>query len=311
MNDRSPEGHALARGPLSRRKFLVVGAAAAATPLLLRMPSTEAAPDGLDAPADFGYPPPDKTGRYLKHITFPVDGKVWWSDSYGACRDGCTRHHEGQDLFGKKGQKLVAAVDGTIVVLRYRSTGNSLYLRGTDGWYYSYLHINNDSPGTDNNHNAYSQAFAPHIVQGARVSRGQHIAYLGDSGNAESTSPHCHFEIRKPASSVWHSQSVNAKYSLAAATKAPSAATHGNSGAVLAPSGSPPLRQGDSGAKVKALQRALDSGTGTHLTQDGSFGPATHGAMRNLQAWFKLPVDGVYGQKSQWALQNACTRAHR
>lgn len=291
---------------MTRRIFLATGAAAAAAPLLLRIPSTGAAPAATD---DFGFPPPNRGGHYVKNIVFPVAGPVWWTDTYLACRDaGCSRHHEGQDLFGKKHQKLIAAVSGTIAVLRHRSTGNSLYIRSdADGWYYGYLHINNDSPGTDNHRNLYSQAFAPHVRLGSHVRRGQHIAYLGDSGNAESTSAHCHFEIRKPASSVWHSQAVNAKFSLNAAKARRSGST-----GVQAPSGQPPMRTGDAGSKVSALQRALNAGAGARLVRDGQFGPATEAAVKNLQKWCRLIPDGVYGRKSQWALHVACNGgAHR
>ncbi|MDQ6697729.1 MAG: peptidoglycan DD-metalloendopeptidase family protein [Actinomycetota bacterium] len=292
---------------MTRRTFLAAGAATAAAPLLLRIPSAFAGPEAV---TDFGFPPRDQTGRYVKDITFPVAGFVSWVDTYGACRDGCKRHHEGQDLFGKKGQNLIAAVDGTVVVLRHTSSGNSLYLKSdADGWFYSYLHINDDTPGTDDGRNAYSQAFAPHIVQGAHVRRGQVIAYLGDSGNAEATSPHCHFEIRKPASSVWHSQAVNAKYSLLAAktdaSSAPSGAAQ-HSSAVAVPSGTPPMRQGDSGSRVVALQQAMNVGAGTHLTRDGEFGPATDKAVRNVQAWCRVVPDGVYGPKTQFAMRVAC-----
>jgi hypothetical protein len=111
----------------------------------------------------------------------------------------------------------VATVSGTIVELRHRAEGNSLYLRGDDGWYYAYLHINNDTPGTDDGRNPFSWAFAPGMATGVRVSRGQHIAYMGDSGNAEATAPHVHFEIRKPASAWYNAQAINPKYSLDAA----------------------------------------------------------------------------------------------
>ncbi len=207
---------------LSRRSFLVGGAVAATAPLLLRVPGAFAGTDDEGSINAFGFPEPDMTGRYTKDITFPVAGSVSWTDTYGACRDGCTRRHEGQDLIGSKLQKLVACVDGTIVSLKYGSTGNALYLRSdSDGWYYAYLHINNDSPGTDDGANPYGWAFASGIAQGVRVRRGQHIAYLGDSGNAEATVPHLHFEIRKPAPSVWDAQAVNPKYSLDAAKPPP------------------------------------------------------------------------------------------
>lgn len=271
---------------------MIVGAG----PSLFGLPTVGATPR---VARDFGYPPPDKTGRFVKSIVFPVAGKVWWTDTFGACRDGCRRHHEGQDLFGKKGLKLLAAVSGTIVALHHSRTGNSLQLRSdADGWYYSYLHINNDSPGTDDGHNAYRQAFAPHIALGSHVRRGQFIAYLGDSGNAETTSPHCHFEIRKPASGVWHSQAVNAAFSLRRAAKARARAR-----VVAVPPGRPPMRQGDRGGRVVVLQRALNAVTGTHLVGDGQFGRATDRAMRNLQTWVKLTVDGVYGRRSQLVLR--------
>ncbi len=58
------------------------------------------------------------------------------------------------------------ASDGVVIELRYGSGGNSLYLKGDDGWYYCYLHINNDTPGTDDGANRYDQAFGPGIGQG-------------------------------------------------------------------------------------------------------------------------------------------------
>ena len=291
---------------MTRRIFLATGAAAAAAPLLLRIPSTGAAPDAM---TDFGFPPPNRGGHYVKNIVFPVAGTVWWSDTYLACRDaGCSRHHEGQDLFGKKHQKLVAAVSGTIVVLRHRSTGNSLYIRSdADGWYYGYLHINNDSPGTDNNRNLYSQAFAPNVRLGSHVRRGQHIAYLGDSGNAESTSAHCHFEIRKPASSVWHSQAVEREVQPERG-EGPEERLDRRPCAVR-PASDANRRRGEQGCCVATR---AERRSGSAPVRDGQFGPATEAAVKKLQKWYRLTPDGVYGRKSQWVLHVACDGgAHR
>lgn len=199
----------IVNGRLSRRALIAGGLVIGATPLLPQFTGS--------AGADFGFAPPDMTSVVVRPMVFPVDGPVYWSDTYGACRDGCARHHEGQDLMGQKLEKLVACVSGTVVAYKYGSDGNYLYIEDADGWYYGYLHINNDTPGTDDGANPLAWAFAPGVTLGSRVRQGQHIGYLGDSGNAETTDPHLHYEIRKPSDAWYHASSVNAKYSLDAA----------------------------------------------------------------------------------------------
>src|SRR3954465_3921612 len=90
-------------------------------------------------------------------IHFPVEGTVHYSDDFGDCRGtNCSRHHEGNDLLGSKLQHLLAARGGVSDGVRSHTTGNSgnmLALRDTDGWEYWYIHINNDTPGTDDGAN--------------------------------------------------------------------------------------------------------------------------------------------------------------
>lgn len=132
-------------------------------------------------------------------IVFPVAGEVDWTDTYGAPRSG-GRTHEGQDLLGDKMQQLVATDDGEITYLKRDGAlaGHMLQLTAEDGWVYTYLHLNNDTPGTDDGLATDEHVFGPGIELGAEVEAGQLLGYLGDSGNAEGTPPHLHFEMETP-----------------------------------------------------------------------------------------------------------------
>lgn len=133
----------------------------------------------------------------IRTIVFPVIGKVTYYDDFGNPRSG-GRTHEGNDLMGKKMLPLVAAVDGTITDVNYpeASWGYAVTIKDKDGYTYHYLHVNNDTPGTDDGQGDGVNAYAPDIQEGNKVVKGQLIGYMGDSGNAEGTGPHLHFEIR-------------------------------------------------------------------------------------------------------------------
>ncbi|HEX2575107.1 MAG TPA: M23 family metallopeptidase [Aquihabitans sp.] len=230
--DHDDPGPAPGHRRLGRRAVLAGGMAAGLAPLLpgiagAQAPTTETA-EGSDPVAgtrDFGFLPPRPASEvHQRNIMFPVLadpnlGGVSWTDTYLAPRSS-GRLHEGQDLMGRKMLKLLACVDGTIVELRHQSGGNSLYLKGTDGYYYCYLHVNNDRPGTDDGSNLFANAFAPGMAIGKAVKRGDLLGYLGDSGNAEGTGAHLHFEIRLPNARWYNAAACNAKYSLQAAQPA-------------------------------------------------------------------------------------------
>jgi Peptidase family M23 len=142
--------------------------------------------------------PASAAASIVKPIVFPVDGPVTYTDTFGAPRSGHT--HEGQDLMGAKMLPLLSAVNGIVHRVKFdNATGNSVTIKAADGWTYHYIHVNNDRPGTDDGQATRNQAFPPNIVAGATVTKGQVIAYLGDSGNAENAGSHLHFEIREPA----------------------------------------------------------------------------------------------------------------
>lgn len=130
-------------------------------------------------------------------IIFPVEGGAVFNDDFGNARSG-GRFHEANDLMTPKMTPIIAARGGTVVSAPSiePSYGYMLSIAGDDGYKYNYLHINNDTPGTDDGLGGVQYAYAPGISRGSLVSQGQHIAWLGDSGNAEEAGSHLHFEIR-------------------------------------------------------------------------------------------------------------------
>ncbi len=168
-----------------------------------------------------------------RDILFPVEKnsieKLRWSDTYGAPRSG-GRSHKGVDLLGKKMMPIIAVKDSVVTWGHFRnSSGNSLMLQDADGWEYMYVHFNNDTPGTDDASakctDVYSAKLCATVQSGGKLARGtkvkagEIIGYMGDSGNAEGTSPHLHFEIHTPNGvAINPTASVNAARAVSAAT---------------------------------------------------------------------------------------------
>jgi hypothetical protein len=170
--------------------------------------TTTVPPVDPDVPADDVEPPaqppsvvvtPPAINGQLRPITFPVAGPVTYFDDFGACRDGCRRHHEGNDVIGDRLQPLLAMHDGIIDhLVDHPTAGNGVVIRDSEGWEYNVYHVNNDTPGSDDGRDDGTWRYAEGIVPGATVHAGQLIGWMGDSGNAEGSVPHAHVEIRRP-----------------------------------------------------------------------------------------------------------------
>jgi murein DD-endopeptidase MepM/ murein hydrolase activator NlpD len=132
------------------------------------------------------------------HLVFPQDPSVTWFDStYGAGKEE-GRRHQGEDLMAPKMTPVFAVADG--VVVRTGTTpraGAHVWIDHGNGWTSWYMHLNNDSPGTDDGRAEPGETFAPGVEDGSFVVAGQLIGYVGDSGNAEGTHSHTHFELHK------------------------------------------------------------------------------------------------------------------
>ena len=126
-----------------------------------------------------------------------------FSDTWGAARSG-GRRHQGTDISAEKLTPVVAIADGFVELMRTGSwlSGNYVKLRHADGWTSWYVHLNNDNPGTDDGDAPPDLTFAPGLEVGDFVNAGDLIGFVGDSGNAEPTVPHTHFELRHDGRAV-------------------------------------------------------------------------------------------------------------
>src|SRR3954452_4675911 len=139
-------------------------------------------------------PTPKKAG--VPTLLFPVAGPVDYTDDFGQPRGALT--HQGNDLLGVKKTPVVAVESGTI---KYWTTsanaGCMLYLYGGSGTMYEYIHLNNDVTMKNDNRGkcVAGTAYAKGLKDGAKVTAGQQIGYVGDSGDANGIASHLHFEV--------------------------------------------------------------------------------------------------------------------
>ncbi|MEE8375118.1 MAG: M23 family metallopeptidase [Acidimicrobiia bacterium] len=140
------------------------------------------------------------------NIVFPVGGDSYYTDTFDSCRggSGCPRRHEATDIltYGVKGVPVVAAAAGTVEWIG--STCCLLKIDHRGGWATQYIHLNNDTQNPDGSYGDDGQGYgiAPGIQVGTQVEAGQLIGWVGDSGNAEGTAPHLHFEIWKDGARI-------------------------------------------------------------------------------------------------------------
>ena len=136
-------------------------------------------------------------GKPPKRIVFPVVGKVTYFDDYGDPRPQGS--HDGVDILAPRRALAVAAEAGRVEFERSANgaAGCMLYLHGTSGTTYLYVHLNNDLRAANDNRGRCvpGVAFARGLATGDRVEAGTPVGYVGNSGDADGGSPHLHFEL--------------------------------------------------------------------------------------------------------------------
>jgi murein DD-endopeptidase MepM/ murein hydrolase activator NlpD len=105
----------------------------------------------------------------------PVGGATVFSDTWGDARSN-GRNHKGVDMWAEYGTPVVAVVSGSVEENSGGAGGIGQYLTGDDGTSYYYAHL-------------------AWVEGSGRVSAGQVIGAVGNTGNALGGPPHLHFEI--------------------------------------------------------------------------------------------------------------------
>ena len=150
---------------------------------------------GAAAPASARDPVDPKTPGTTS-IVFPIVGTAEFFDDFGDPRG--QGRHEGMDIMAPRKALAVAAEAGKVKFWTTSSrAGCMLYLYGESGTTYLYIHLNNDLGRTNDNKGKCvpGVAYAPGLKSGQKVAAGQHIAFVGDSGDANGIHPHLHFEV--------------------------------------------------------------------------------------------------------------------
>jgi murein DD-endopeptidase MepM/ murein hydrolase activator NlpD len=150
---------------------------------------------------------PLPTRKVVAPMIFPVLGSansIRWRDGYNVSRG--SYRHTAIDIDAAKMQPIVAPFAG---ILGFKT--QTFWIFGDNRYKCLGTHLNDDTPGTNDNRADRDFMFAPNLRPGDHVVGGQLLGYVGNSGNA--TGPHLHFELFAPDGVL-----VNPFYSLKAAT---------------------------------------------------------------------------------------------
>jgi murein DD-endopeptidase MepM/ murein hydrolase activator NlpD len=140
--------------------------------------TTSAPPDESTTTTE---PPPTTTTQPPPQpsMVCPVDGAVAFTDTWGDPRSG-GRTHKGVDMIAARGTPLVAIEAGTVKRMRNGGLGGiTVTLRGVSGDEFYYAHLDGWAAG---------------LSVGQSLAVGELLGYVGNTGNAQYTVPHLHFE---------------------------------------------------------------------------------------------------------------------
>jgi peptidoglycan LD-endopeptidase LytH len=133
-----------------------------------------------------------------KDLTIPVAGKTAEDLTPQFFDERGERGHEALDIIAPMGEPVVAVEDGKIVKLFTSNAGGlTIYqFDPTEKYAYYYAHLDRYADG---------------LADGAMVTRGQVIGYVGTTGNAAAAGPHLHFAIFQlgPEKQWWKGEALD------------------------------------------------------------------------------------------------------
>jgi murein DD-endopeptidase MepM/ murein hydrolase activator NlpD len=179
---------AVAKRPLLRQKTVPKKAPRKAKPA--EKPAAKGRGIGPETPPLLRRPPPDVTPQLSPEgYVFPVYGSSSFTDTFGAPRASIVSGwHHGEDIFAPLGAPILAVADGTVFSVGWNNVGGyRFWLRDRAGNEFYYAHLS---------------AYSPAAVNGTEVKAGTVIGFVGNTGDAETTPPHLHFEIH-PVGLLW------------------------------------------------------------------------------------------------------------
>src|SRR4051812_38084590 len=163
--------------------FIVVGhaadtglAAAVRADTALEPPVTDTAPPALAG---------DETSVLRRELGVPLQGVPASAlhDTFNELRGG-TRPHEALDIMAPRGTPVISASAGRVLKL-FNSVPGGLMVYAVDStgrYILKYGHLD---------------AYAPGLVDGQALTRGQLVGTVGTSGNAAGGAPHLHFAMAR------------------------------------------------------------------------------------------------------------------
>jgi peptidoglycan LD-endopeptidase LytH len=127
-------------------------------------------------------------------------------DTFSSVHNG--HAHEAVDIMAPLGTPVRAAVPGTIRKLFLSKPGGNTIYEFDEASEHSYYY-------------AHLQRYADGLREGMRVKRGDIIAYVGSTGNADPRAPHLHFAVFElgPSREWWKGTPIDPYASLVAALR--------------------------------------------------------------------------------------------